>query len=173
MKRSLPYFTFLLILFASNVRADFNDGVITYLTGDYEKSFTIMQSLAEVSDHGYAQYYLGMMYMKGQGVEQDYKKAGEWFLKASEKAIPSAHYKLGDLYFKGRGLPKDYESAYIWFSVGASHNHPLSVGAVDKAKQKLSPQELESADKLIATYIGKYGPQEGVDPAQPIRIDNE
>ena len=45
-------------------RADFNDGVIAYVMNDYEKAFTTMQSLAETSDHGYAQYYMGVMYSK-------------------------------------------------------------------------------------------------------------
>ncbi len=154
-------------------RADFNDGVVTYLMGDYDKAFTTMQSLAETSDHGYAQYYLGMMYMKGQGVEQDYKLAGEWFRKAAEKSIPQAQYKLGDLYFKGRGVPKDYEFAYVWFSVGSAHNHKLSMAAVDKAKAKLSEEELKAADKLIAKYVKQYGPKEDVDPNEPIKVENE
>ena len=164
----------LLIYAMSNaVRADFNDGVIAYVMNDYEKAFTTMQSLAETSDHGYAQYYMGVMYSKGQGVNQDYKTASDWFRKASEKAIPQAQYRLGELYFKGRGVPKDFESAYIWFSVGASHTHKLSVSAVQKAKTKLSSDELKEADKVIATYIKRFGPQEDIDPTKPIKIDNE
>lgn len=152
--------------------ADFNDGVVAYVTGDYDKSFKTMRSLAETSNHGYAQYYLGMMYMKGQGVDQDYKNASDWFRKASENSIPQAQYKLGDLYFKGRGVPKDFEFAYIWFSVGATHDHKLSKSAIDKAKQKLSAEELVEADKLIARYSKKYGPKEDIDPSKPIKIDN-
>ena len=173
MKKISPFLCLLLTLITSPARADFNDGVVAYLMGDYDKAFTTMQSLAETSDHGFAQYYLGMMYMKGQGVEQDYKNASNWFRKASEKSIPQAQYKLGDLYFKGRGVPKDYEFAYVWFSVGASHKHQLSMNAVNKAKAKLSDEELKEADKLIATYIKKYGPKKDVDPNQPIKIDNE
>ena len=173
MKKISPIILLLQTIIATPVRADFNDGVVAYLMGDYDKAFTTMQSLAETSDHGYAQYYLGMMYMKGQGVEQDYNAAGEWFRKASEKNIPQAQYKLGDLYYKGRGVPKDYGFAYIWFSVGASHDHKLSVNAIDKAKEKLSEEQLGEADKQIASYIKKYGPQEDVDPSKPIRIENE
>ena len=51
----------LLIYAMSNAaRADFNDGVIAYVMNDYEKAFTTMQSLAETSDHGYAQYCMGV-----------------------------------------------------------------------------------------------------------------
>ncbi len=173
MKKISPIFILLFTLITSAAHADFNDGVVAYMMGDYDKAFTTMQSLAETSDHGYAQYYMGMMYMKGQGVEQDYKTAGKWFRKASEKSIPQAQYKLGDLYFKGRGLPKDFESAYIWFSVGASHAHKLSETAIDKAKAKLSEEELKEANKVIATYVKKYGPKEEVDPKQPIKIENQ
>ena len=163
----------LICIITTTARADFNDGVVAYLMADYEKAFKTMQSLAETSDHGYAQYYMGMMYLKGQGVEQDYKAASDWFRKASEQSIAQAQYKLGDLYFKGRGVPKDYEYSYIWFSVGASHKHDMSVKAIKKAKEKLSNEELKEADKVIATYIKKYGPQEEIDPTKPIRIDNE
>lgn len=173
MKKINILLVLLFSLFTSTVHADFNDGVVTYLMGDYDKAFTTMQSLAETSDHGYAQYYLGMMYMKGQGVEQDYKLAGQWFRKASEKSIPQAQYKLGNLYYKGKGVPKDYEFAYVWFSVGATHKHNLSVGAVNKAKEKLSEDELKEADKLIAKYSKQYGPKEDVDPNEPIQIENE
>ncbi len=173
MKKSSLLFALLFIVFSTTVRADFNDGVVAYLMGDYDKAFSTMQSLAETSDHGFAQYYLGMMYLKGQGVEQDYKNASKWFRKASEKNIPQAQYKLGDLYYKGRGVPKDYEFAYVWFSVGASHQHQLSQSAINKAKDKLSAEELTEADKLIATYVEKYGPKEDVDPSQPIQLENE
>jgi len=172
--KKIYFLIFILIsTLTANVRADFNDGVVAYLMADYEKAFTTMQSLAETSDHGYAQYYMGMMYLKGQGVDQNYEAASNWFRKASEKNIPQAQYKLGDLYFKGRGVPKDYEYAYIWFSVGASHEHKLSEKAVKKAKNKLSDEELKEADKVILTYIKKYGPSEDIDPTKPIKIDNE
>jgi TPR repeat protein len=173
MKKISPLLILLLTIIASPARADFNDGVVAFMMGDYEKAFTTMQSLAETSDHGYAQYYMGMMYMKGQGVEQDYKNASKWFRKASEKSIPQAQYKLGDLYFKGRGVPNDYEYAYVWFSVGASHKHQLSMDAINKAKEKLSEEELGEADKLIAKYVKQYGPKEDIDPNEPIKVDNE
>ena len=143
MKKIRPLLFLLIYTVTTAVRADFNDGVVAYLMADYEKAFTTMQSLAETSDHGFAQYYMGMMYLKGQGVDQDYEAASNWFRKASEKNIPQAQYKLGDLYFKGRGVPKDYEYAYIWYSVGASHKHELSEKSVKKAKNKLSDEELK------------------------------
>ena len=151
----------LLLLLAVPARADFNAGVMAYLQGDYHTAFTTMQPLAEDAGHGYAQYYLGLMYLKGQGVTEDAKQAGAWFRKAAEQAIPQAQYRLGELYFEGRGAPKDYEFAYIWYSIGASHQHKLSINAIDKAREKLSGEEQAEADRLIKRYTLKYGPRGG------------
>lgn len=151
----------LLLLLALSVQpawADFNDGVVAYMMGQYDKAYNTMRSLAETADHAYAQYYLGMMYLKGQGVKQDYGKASEWFRKAAEQRIPQAQYKLGMLYFKGEGVPRDYERAYAWYRVAAVHNHQMSIEALPRARENLSDKELKEAEKLSLEYIDKYGP---------------
>ena len=53
----------LICIITTTARADFNDGVVAYLMADYEKAFKTMQSLAETSDHGYAQYYLSLIHI--------------------------------------------------------------------------------------------------------------
>lgn len=153
------------------VRADFNDGIVAHQMGEYEKAYNIMRSLAEASNHAYAQYYVGMMYLNGQGVEQDYSKAGEWFLKAAENRVPQAQYKLGRLYFDGQGLPRDFERAYAWFRVGAVHNHKLSIDSLEDARNNLSESELEEAEKLSLEFIEKYGP--GEESGKPKTLPNQ
>ncbi len=155
------YSVILLMVFSTQTAlADRNDGAYAYLQGDYETAYNTMISLAKTSDDKIAQYYLGVMYMKGQGVEQDYEQAGEWFRKASEQGLASAMYKLADLYTKGNGVPKDLEFAYVWYSVGAVHEHQKSMNMIEKAKSSLSSEELASANQLIAEYVEKYGPKD-------------
>ncbi len=149
-----------MLLSVQPAHADRNDGAYAYLQGDYETAYNTMISLAKTSDDKIAQYYLGVMYMKGQGVEQDYEKAGEWFRKASEQGLAVAMYKLAGLYTKGEGVPKDLEFAYVWYSVGAVHEHEKSINILEKAKSKLSDEELASANQLVAEYVEKYGPKE-------------
>ena len=151
---------FLMLLAAQTAYADRNDGAYAYLQGDYETAYNTMISLANTSDDKIAQYYLGVMYMKGQGVEQDYKEASEWFRKASEQGLAVAMYKLADLYTMGEGVPKDLEFAYIWYSVGAVHNHEKSINILGEAKSRLTSEELVSANQLVAEYVEKYGPKE-------------
>ena len=155
------YVVCLLMLMANGTaRADFNDGVVAYIAGDYETAYNTMISLAKTDEgNPLPQYYLGMMYLKGQGVEKNYEEAGKWFRKAAENRLPQAQYKLADLYTEGEGVPRDYEFAYIWYNVGAAHKHKLSQNAVDKARAKLSKSELAEAEKMVVEFTGKYGPK--------------
>ena len=153
------FYLVLLLLFSSQfVWADFNDGVVAYLMGDYEKAYNTMMSLTDASENGLPHYYLGVMYMKGQGVEQDFEEASKWLREAAERRLPQAQYKLANLYKEGKGVPQDFEFAYIWYKVGAAHQHALSLNAVDAAKNNLSENELAEAEKLLVKYIKDYGP---------------
>ena len=50
MKKISSLLVLLFSILSSTAHADFNEGVVTYLMGDYDKAFTTMQSLAETSD---------------------------------------------------------------------------------------------------------------------------
>ena len=73
------------------------------------------------AEQGYAeaQYALGYMYDKGQGVPQDYKKAVVWYTKAAEQGYAKAQNKLGLMYFLGMGVSQDYKRAVFWYTKAA------------------------------------------------------
>ena len=148
------------ILLLQSAYADRNDGVYAYLQGDYEKTFQIMSALANNAEDAIAQYYLGVMHMKGQGVEKNYETAGNWFRLASQQGLAVAMHKLAQLYTAGNGVPKDLELAYVWYSVAVAHNHKKSIAILAEAKARLSNEELIEANKLIGEYFEKYGPKE-------------
>ena len=145
------------LLASLNVRADFNDGVVALMMGDYDKAVQILLPLAETADHAYAQYFVGRMYAGGQGLEQDYDAAAQWYRKAAEKGVGEAQYRLGDLYQKGRGVPKDIEYAYGWYSVAAHLGNPKAKDAQQVSAQKLSDTEMAAAQELSQDLISKYG----------------
>ena len=168
-KYLLPFL--LLLLTSTASKADFNDGVVAYLTGDYDTAFNTMMSLADSTNDAMAQYWLGVMYLKGQGVEQNYEEAAKWLRLSAQQSIPNAQYKLAGLYSDGNGVPQDNEYAYIWYSVGASHQHEKSSQAIADAKAKLSSEELAEADKAIPEFIEKFGPKPEKDPNKPVQLD--
>ena len=158
--KKLPSIIFLACLWAGPAPADFIDGVFAYNRGDYERAYNTMRSIAETSEDGLAQYYVAMMYLRGQGVEQDYGEAAQWFRKAAERRIKQAQFRLAELYMQGRGVPRDYEYAYAWYRTGAEHEHKKSIGALPSARENLSAGELEEAEKLARKFIRQYGPKE-------------
>jgi len=62
-----------------------------------------------------AMFNLGVSYLKGKSVPQDYTKALEWFHKAAEAGNSEAMLNLGRLYNVGRGVPQDDKKAVEWF----------------------------------------------------------
>jgi uncharacterized protein len=61
-----------------------------------------------------AQYYLGRMYHFGILMDQNNKKAFEWFEKAAEQRHAGAQCNLGVMYFKGLGVPQSDKQAFAW-----------------------------------------------------------
>ncbi len=72
-----------------------------------------LKVLAEKGD-AQAQYNLGVMYERGDGVPRDFKKAVKWFRKAAEQEFADAQYNLGVMYGAGKGVPKDFKEALKW-----------------------------------------------------------
>ena len=138
-------------------KADFNDGVLALVTGQYEEALAIFMPLAETSDDAWSQYFLGRMYANGQGVEQDFETAAKYFRKAAEKGIHDAQYRLGRLYAAGRGVPVDYEYAYGWYSVASHLGNPKAAGARETAAQNLTAEQLVEAKKLSEQLITEFG----------------
>ena len=77
------------------------------------------------------------MFKNGQGVEQDFKKAMEWYLKAANQGSIIACYNIGTcflfycveydylyvgfLYNSGRGVTQDYKKAMEWYLKAGEH----------------------------------------------------
>jgi len=65
--------------------------------------------------NGEAQYYLGMMYLEGQGFDQNPDEALRWLRRAAEKKVPEAENLIGVMYADGESVPADDAEAVRWF----------------------------------------------------------
>jgi TPR repeat protein len=97
------------------------------------------------------------MYAGGQGVEQSYSEAAQWYQKAAEQGVSEAQYRLGNLYKNGEGVPQDAETAYGWYRVAAHLGNSKSAAAVKDVSGLLSEEEMTGAAKLSEELIAKYG----------------
>jgi TPR repeat protein len=64
--------------------------------------------------HAQAQYNLGNMYRRGQGVPQHDAEAVKWLSMAAEQGFAKAQIILGFMYFYGQGVPQDDAEAVRW-----------------------------------------------------------
>ncbi len=99
--------------------ASLEDAEFAYERGDYTKAARLFRPFAEQGTPS-AQFSLGMMYAKGQGVPQDYQAALKWFHRAAEQGDAAAQNYLGLMYERGRGARQDFILAHMWSSIAAA-----------------------------------------------------
>ncbi len=98
--------------------AGLKEGAAANIRGDYATAIREWRPLAE-QGNAKAQFFLGVMYDKGQGVPQDYAKAAKWYSKAAEQGLAKAQLYLGYMYKQGQGVPQDYAEALQWYRKAA------------------------------------------------------
>jgi len=84
-QRSFWVAFFLILSFLTPVRGDYQAAEKAYQRGDYIGAITHLRPLAEAGDDK-AQFSLGMMYAKGEGVDADLVEAYVWVSKAIKGA---------------------------------------------------------------------------------------
>ncbi len=89
-------FVLALAALAAPAAADFPAAVEAYDQGDYETSFAESRPLAAQGDVE-AQYMLGYLYSRGEGVRRDLVRAWLWFALAARQGDAFAADALGDL----------------------------------------------------------------------------
>lgn len=90
-----------------------------------QKFSETINNYRKAAQKGYpaAQYDLGLLYIKGDGVEKDEEVAVKWFKKAAEQGYPAAQYTLGLCFRVGMGVEQDEEEAVTWFAEAAQQEH--------------------------------------------------
>lgn len=147
-------FWFLTLSFISAVAffgADFSTGLNAYQKGDYAAAIKEWRPLA---DQGVAaaQFNLGLMYLDGQGVPQDYKEAANWFERSAEQDYGKAQLNLGALYGVGKGVKRDYVQAYKWLNLCAAKGDAKCSAQRDLVAKKLSASKLATAQRLTREW---------------------
>jgi TPR repeat protein len=89
---------------------------------DYAEAVRWYRKAAEQGNAN-GQSNLGVMYMKGYGVEQDYTEAVRWYRKAAEQGDVTGQNNLGVMYQNGHGLKQDYAEAVRWYRKAAEQGN--------------------------------------------------
>jgi TPR repeat protein len=107
--------------------------------------------LADQGD-AHAQSVLGLLYVFGEGVPQDYAEAARWLRRAADRGNAKAQYHLGLLYEKGRGVPRDAVQALMWLDLAAAQGDSLAAKYGDQLAGKMTSPEINQAEALAAAW---------------------
>ena len=117
---SLRLLTVLLALGpAGAVASGFDVAVRAAEAGDFETARREFAALAENGDPR-GENGLGVLYVRGQGLEQDLGRALELFRSAADKGLRAARKNLGEMYAEGIGMARDDAAALHWFGLAAA-----------------------------------------------------
>lgn len=105
-----------------------------------------------------SQFNLGLLYVDGLGVPQDYNQAVSWFERSAQQDYAKAQLNLGAMYGGGRGVKRDYVQAYKWLNICAAKGDRKCVAQRDLVAQKLKPKQLATAQRLASEFRPKQEP---------------
>jgi TPR repeat protein len=147
---------------APSARADaFSQGARAYDRQKYFLAAEILMPLAERWDVR-AQTYIGVMYLRGRGVPQDFLVAAYWLHLAAGAGFPEAQYFLGLMYDKGQGVPQDFVMAHAWLNLAVAHADSRSrvhwVLMRDAVASKMTEAQLWEARKLAYEWRPELRP---------------
>lgn len=99
-----------------------------------------------------AQFEVGYLYEKGEGLARDYQQAAIWYRKAAEQGHRTALYNLGALLVNGDGAPRDEVLAAMLFERAATLGHVNAATERDRVLRRLSARQAAEAKHLAAQW---------------------
>ena len=91
---------------------------------------------------------IGCLYEEGQGTEQDYAKAIEWYEKSANLGNVIAMQNLGDLYSDDQSTVLDYAKAVEWYQKA------VDLGSIRKRRTWENPMPSPISDIcLIKAWV--------------------
>ena len=143
------------VLTAAPVRADFWDGFVAYRAGNFEAARTQWAPLAEQGGVD-AQYFLGVMYLYGEGVSQDDFQAADWIGRAADQGHAPAQYLIGILYRTGEGVPQNFVESLKWLTLAAAQGYGPAIETRALVAKHMAPGLKEQARNLAETWLEEH-----------------
>ncbi|QSS55061.1 ubiquitin-protein ligase Sel1/Ubx2 [Histoplasma capsulatum var. duboisii H88] len=88
--------------------------------------------------------HIGLMFLRGEGVDQHFAKAITWFQRGRALGDPMCQHYIGIMYLDGYGVPQDVMKAASYFKAAAEQDFPAS-------ETRLGALFLDQGDVATAT----------------------
>ena len=105
------------------------------------------------SGNAEAEELIGVMYALGLGVDVDFERAFDWYLRASLKGHAGAQSGLGWYYEVGRGVPSpDLVRAYLWYALSSIGGDVDAPDSLNELTPRMTKEQIARAQVLIGDY---------------------
>jgi len=150
--KALAQIVTLSLMLAAPALADIEDARDLMEEGRFEEAYDALWPAAR-SGNAEAEELIGVMYALGLGVEQDYVRAFEWYLRSAMKGHAGAQSGIGWYYETGLGLPApDLVRAFLWYQLSTIGGDPDAAISVEEVVKKMTPDQIEHAQALVDDY---------------------
>ncbi|MDE7413733.1 MAG: sel1 repeat family protein [Muribaculaceae bacterium] len=100
-----------------------NDALDAYKKEDYSKALELFKSIEGKRE---AQYYIGLIYFNGLGVNKDKKKGFKLLENSAKQGYDVAQFDLGYIYDKGYNGKPNYKKAAQWYMKSSEQNNAMA-----------------------------------------------
>ncbi|MGH9549163.1 MAG: hypothetical protein ACRD3W_07310, partial [Terriglobales bacterium] len=161
--RRVFFAVFLVGACATGAAADsFEEAFSAYSRGDYAQAIKLFR-LAAAQGNALAQYNLGVIYDKGEGMPQDYQEAMKWYRLAAAQGDGRAQSILANMYFTGKGVRQDLVRTHMWVICLFSF-----LLLADPASAEFDFDEKYHRDYNIFNPIDQYRPDNPLNPINKV-----
>ncbi len=106
------------------IKIIFDRALTAYDRQNYKLARSLFYKIGIIGNHK-AQFYLGVMHLKGLGIKTNLRESAKWFLMAARGGDALSQYNLGIMYAK-KGKKKDLTLAAKWLKKAAKQDHTES-----------------------------------------------
>ncbi len=103
-----------------------------------------------------AQFQLGFMYYRGEGVTQSHVQAADWFRRAAEQGHAKAQNNLGVMCAEGQGVTQDRVTSYMWFSLASAANPEASTAALKLLESRMTPEQIAEGKRRAEEWLKQH-----------------
>ncbi|KAI9208681.1 uncharacterized protein BJ171DRAFT_595794 [Polychytrium aggregatum] len=122
------------------------------LIGEAARNYAI----AATQGHVLAQVALARMYSKGLGVEQSYRSAFKWYVKAGFVGHAMAQFNVGYFYEHGNAVTVDLAEAEKWYRKAAENGLPNAQYRLAVLLSSADPNSTEAFDFALAAAVQQF-----------------
>jgi len=126
---------------------------------DFDRALRLYR-LASTFGHPAAQYGLGVMTLRGQGIRAKPDQGLKWLVSSARKRYAPAEAMLGELYWKGEFVERDQTRALMWYLLAQEtarpDENPEIIDRLDSLLGQASEEERLEAEARATVWADQY-----------------